>query len=36
MDGLQPERYYTVLIKTTVGGSTIIYDQNINFKIING
>ena len=36
MSGLQPERYYTVLIKTTVGGSTIIYDQNINFKVING
>jgi hypothetical protein len=36
MSGLQPERYYTVLVKTTVGGSTIIYDQNINFKVING
>jgi hypothetical protein len=36
MDGLQPERYYTVLIKTTIGASTVIYDQNINFKIING
>jgi hypothetical protein len=36
MSGLQPERYYTVLIKTTISGSTIIYDQNINFKVING
>jgi hypothetical protein len=36
MSGLQPERYYTVLIKTTISGSTIVYDQNINFKVING
>lgn len=36
MGGLQPERYYTILVKTTISGSTIVYDQNINFKVING
>ena len=36
MNGLQPERYYQILIKTTIGGTTIIYDNNYYFKIING
>lgn len=36
MNGLQPERYYKILIKTTIGGSTIILDNNYYFKIING
>ena len=36
MNGLQPERYYTILLKTTVGGSTLVFDSNYNFKVING
>jgi hypothetical protein len=36
MNGLQTERYYTVLIKTTLAGSTIVYNDNYSFKIING
>ena len=36
MNGLEPERYYKVLIKTNIGGSTLILDDNYNFKIING
>lgn len=36
MNGLQTERYYTVLIKTTLNGSTIVYNDNYSFKIING
>jgi hypothetical protein len=36
MNGLEPERYYSILIKTTINGSTIIFDDNYYFKIING
>lgn len=36
MNGLQPERYYKVLIKTTVDGSTMVLDNDYYFKIING
>ena len=36
MNGLQPERYYTILIKTTINGSTLVFDNNYSFKIING
>lgn len=36
MKGLQPERYYKVLIQTTVDGSTMVLDNNYSFKIING
>jgi hypothetical protein len=36
MNGLQPERYYTILIKTTINGSTLVFDNDYNFKIING
>jgi len=36
MNGLQTERYYTVLIKTTIDGSTMVYNDNYSFKIING
>lgn len=36
MNGLQPERYYKILIKTIINGSTIILDNNYYFKIING
>lgn len=36
MNGLQPERYYTILIQTTIGGTTQVMDSNYNFKVING
>jgi hypothetical protein len=36
MSGLEPERYYKVLIKTIINGSTIIFDDQYYFKIING
>jgi hypothetical protein len=36
MAGLQPERYYKVLIQTTVDGSTLVLDNDYFFKIING
>ena len=36
MDGLQPERYYKILIQTTVDGSTLVLDNDYYFKIING
>jgi|TARA_R100000081_G_C4818169_1_gene177011 hypothetical protein len=36
MNGLQPERYYTILIQTTISGSTIVKDDNYNFKVVNG
>ena len=36
MNGLQPERYYKILIKTTIAGSTIVKDEDYYFKIING
>ena len=36
MNGLQPERYYQILIKTTISGSTIIMDDQYYFKVVNG
>jgi len=36
MNGLQPERYYTILIKTIIDGNTLIFDNNYSFKIVNG
>jgi hypothetical protein len=36
MNGLQPERYYTILLQTTIGGTTMVLDSNYNFKVING
>ena len=36
MNGLQPERYYTILLQTTIGGVTQVMDSNYNFKVING
>jgi len=36
MSGLEPERYYKILIKTTINGSTIIKDDNYYFKVVNG
>jgi hypothetical protein len=36
MDGLQPERYYTILIQTVIDGNTIVLNENITFKVVNG
>jgi hypothetical protein len=36
MSGLEPERYYKILIKSTINGSTMIYDDSYYFKVING
>ena len=35
MNGLQPERYYKILIQTTISGSTIVKDDNYYFKVVN-
>ncbi len=35
MNGLEPERYYTVLVQTTIQGSTIVFDDNYSFKVVN-
>jgi hypothetical protein len=35
MDGLEPERYYKIQIKTINSGTTHIHDDNYYFKIIN-
>lgn len=34
MGGLEPERYYRVLLKTTIDGSTTILDENLVFKVV--
>lgn len=34
MDGLQPERYYRVLVKSELDGSNTIIDNNITFKVV--
>ncbi len=36
MNGLEPERYYTILIKTVLDGTTKVFDEDIMFKVING
>ena len=36
MSGLEPERYYSILIKTNIKGSTRIFDDNYYFKVVNG
>jgi hypothetical protein len=36
MNGLEPERYYQVLVKVDAGGSTTIYNDEYYFKVING
>jgi len=33
---LEPERFYSIIIKTTINGSTIVFDDNYYFKVING
>ena len=34
MYGLEPERYYKILIKTIIGGSTLILDNQYFFKVL--
>ena len=34
MNGLQPERYYQILIKSIISGSTVISEDNNYFKVI--
>jgi len=36
MSGLEPERYYKILIKTNINGSTKIFDDHYYFKVVNG
>jgi len=36
MNGLEPERYYKILIKTTINGVVIVKDEDYYFKVING
>jgi hypothetical protein len=36
MSGLEPERYYKILIKTVIQGSTKIFDDHYYFKVVNG
>ena len=36
MGGLESERYYTILLKTTIGGTTKVFDEDIMFKVTNG
>jgi hypothetical protein len=36
MNGLEPERYYKILIQTIISGSTVVKDDNYYFKIVNG
>jgi hypothetical protein len=35
MNGLEPERYYKICIKTNINGSTLILDDNYYFKVVN-
>ena len=34
MGGLEPERYYRALIKTTIDGSTTVLDEDLVFKVV--
>ena len=36
MNGLEPERYYKILIKSIINDSTVVFDNNYYFKVING
>lgn len=36
MNGLEPERYYAILIKSEIGGTTQVFDDQYYFKVING
>ena len=34
MDGLEPDRYYKIQIKSTIDGGTYIYDDDYYFKVL--
>jgi hypothetical protein len=34
INGLQPERYYSIIIKSIISGSTIVHEDNNYFKVI--
>ena len=36
MNGLEPERYYKIMVKTNINGSTLVLDDNYYFKVVNG
>ena len=36
MNGLEPERYYKILIKTIINGNVVVKDEDYYFKVING
>jgi len=36
MGGLEPERYYTVLLKSKIDGTTKVFNEDIMFKVTNG
>jgi hypothetical protein len=36
MNGLEPERYYTILIKSNIAGTTQVFTDQYYFKVING
>jgi hypothetical protein len=36
MNGLEPERYYTILIKSNIAGTTQVFNDQYYFKVING
>jgi hypothetical protein len=36
MNGLEPERYYAILIKTDIAGTVQVFDDQYYFKVING
>jgi len=36
MNGLEPERYYKVMVKTNINGSTLVLDDDYYFKVVNG
>ena len=36
MNGLEPERNYTILIQTQLDGVTQVFDEDIMFKVVNG
>lgn len=36
MNGLEPERYYSILIKSIIGGEDVVFDNEYYFKLIRG
>jgi hypothetical protein len=36
MNGLEPERYYKILVQTTINNNTVVFDDDYVFKVVNG